>query len=96
MGIWYRLELQYACYIPHSEESASQHIPIPSIIFTGTAFKPQDRDHDSYTQTFVEPGLLGLGLITLDGPMPTFLYHVCLQAPKISSNNGAACSPASK
>ncbi len=51
----------HACYIPHSEESASQHIPIPSIIFTGAAFKPQDREHHSQTQTFVEPGLLGLG-----------------------------------
>jgi len=49
--------------------------------------------------TFLHPdfcgtGAFGAGLITLDGHMPTFLYHVCLQAPKISSNNGAACSRA--
>ena len=51
--------------------------------------------------TFLHPdfcgtGAFGAGLITLDGPMPTFLDHVCLQALKISSNNGAACSRASK
>ena len=45
---------------------------------------------------FCKSGAFGAGLITLDGPMPTFLYHVCLQAPKMSSNNGAACSRASK
>ena len=33
---------------------------------------------------FCGTGAFGAGLITLDGPMPTFLYHVCLQAPKIS------------
>ncbi len=45
---------------------------------------------------FCGTGAFGAGLVTLDGPMPTFLYHVCLQASKISSNNGAACSRASK
>ncbi len=34
---------------------------VPSIIFIGAAFKPQDRNQHSQTQTFVELGLLGLG-----------------------------------
>ena len=45
---------------------------------------------------FCGTGAFGAGLITLDGPMPTFLYHVCLQAPKFSSNNGTVCSRAIK
>ena len=50
----------HATYLTHKRPQANIS-RFQASYFTGAAFKPQDRDQHSYTQTFVEPGLLGLG-----------------------------------
>ncbi len=60
------------------------------------AIEPQDRNQTLSNPVLCDSGAFAAGLTTLARFMPTFLYHVCLQAPNISSNNGAACSRASR